>query len=109
MANFKTCTECNTTFYITHIHTSFKTCNDCNIKRATERQKHSVFDQESKTKYDSEFGDDSEAYTDEEQIDRYARQIMFWDRHRPVIDVSKMINSLKESKNSITKTYIYLN
>lgn len=109
---FKPCTECETTFDASHTHKSkiksVKQCNGCRIKKAEEDlPNHKEFEKESKTPYILEFGADSEEYADEEQIERRARHSIFWDKYKPVIDMSKITKSWSE-KNELDKEDIYL-
>ena len=49
-------------------------------------------DREHRKEYEDEFGLDTKDtgysyYTHEEQIERYAKNILFWNKHRPTIDL----------------------
>ena len=49
-------------------------------------------DRELRKEYEDEFGLDTKDigysyYTHEEQIERYAKNILFWNKHRPAIDL----------------------
>ena len=52
-------------------------------------------DRELRKEYEDEFGLDTEDtgysyYTHEEQIETYAKNRLFWDKHKPKIDVEKI-------------------
>ena len=52
-------------------------------------------DRELRKEHEDEFGLDTEYtgysyYTREKQIERYAKNMLFWDKHRPTIDVDKI-------------------
>ena len=109
MANLRKCSRCKSEIDISYFGMSrkkepYKTCDNCRNKNKTEVKQHdrgisrfditeqhyANVDNELRAKYENEFKKDSRddtmrLFTEEEQVDRYAKMLLFWDVNRPSI------------------------
>jgi len=107
MANLRKCSRCKSEIDISYFGMNrkkepYKTCDTCRSKRKPSNntdkgisrfdisdEHYADVDKELRAKYEKEFQKDSRDHTmnifsEEEQIDRYAQMLMFWDTNRPV-------------------------
>ena len=106
MANLQQCSRCKSTIDISYFGLNrkknpYEMCDTCRNKHKqnndnekgicrsdTSGQHYADFDKELRAKYEKEFQNDSrdhimKLFTEEEQIDRYAKMFIFWDTNQP--------------------------
>jgi hypothetical protein len=82
-------------FGYTRLNKRYRSCKKCrNVETEITDKHYKDVDKELRLEYEKEFGIDSRDYssklfTEEEQIDRKAKMLLFWDKHRPNIDIKE--------------------
>ena len=103
MANLRVCSRCKSNIDISYFGMSrkkepYKTCNNCRPGFKKENKitinHYEIIDKELRNEYEKETGVNSEDFsykdfTFQEQVDRKAKMLLFWDKHRPTIDIGE--------------------
>ena len=111
MSNLKKCSRCNSTLDKSHFGINrkkerYKTCNNCRGVTVTQNETNTISDiavieQEIMKSYQDKLGIDPESrqhkvFTEEEQIERYAKNIAFWQVLENEYDEDQMFKNITD-------------